>query len=152
MNKILKVILAALLLLGTTSLVLAENQEISDEGEVLLFSNVSSYYIVRLPKVVDVSEDEVSFEIDAKGDIAGNEVLSIEVPEGMEIRKNVDAIVVPDTKPDRPSKPVCAIDDENCDGVITCAEKLGAYWVWDEAKGTCVYMLDGPYIPPTSTH
>ena len=165
MKDISKVILGAILILFLSSVasVSAEEQDIygDGQGEVLLFSNVESSYTVRLPKVVDITANEVSFEIDAKGDIAGDEVLTITVPDGMEIKKGkyTDIVVDPDDpvvkpedpndKPDRPQKPHRPSYEDKPKTDKECAEEYGDGWVFSEKANACVWK--GWIIPPTYT-
>lgn len=57
-----------------------------------------------------------------------------------------------DPKPSKPSSPSSKPDktydkyDTNKDGVVSCEELLGKYWVWDEGKKACVYSLDSQGI------
>lgn len=61
----------------------AEDVEATTNGtqNVELYANVVSSYTVKLPRKVDVKNNETSFEIEIKGDIAGDEKLTVTVPE-----------------------------------------------------------------------
>ncbi len=48
----------------------------------------------------------------------------------------------PSSKPDKTYDKY----DTNKDGVVSCEELLGKYWVWDEGKKACVYSLDSQGI------
>ena len=84
LKSILAIALAGSLLL--TGSVFADeipqgDTETSDEATVILYSESTSTYSVQLPKSVDVTNEEVSFSIKAKGDIAGDERIMVTVPE-----------------------------------------------------------------------
>lgn len=131
----------------------AEDNKVTKEGDqnVLLFSNVVSQYTVRLPKVVDISNNSSSFEIEAKGDIAGTEVLTIEVPEDMKIYKQTNTYVEPE-EPDSPSRPSRPSPDrpywKKPKTDKECSKEYGEGWIFSEEQNAC--MFSGWVIVPTS--
>ena len=57
--------------------VFADEQEVNEDATVLLTATKLSTYTVKLPQSVDVSENSVSFDVLAKGDIIATKQLSI---------------------------------------------------------------------------
>ena len=60
----------------------AVSENPSGDQTVKLSAHKASAYTVRLPKVVDVSEESTSFDVTVQGDIAGDERLSVRFSNG----------------------------------------------------------------------
>lgn len=78
MKKILTVLLTAAMLFTGVTCVFAEEQEFTPataqtqvNGSVDLVAEVVSTYTIKLPKEIDVTNEEVSVDILAKGDVDG---------------------------------------------------------------------------------
>lgn len=86
MKKYLTILLAAAMMLVAPAGVFADElQELNEnptEGTIKLIANKTSSYTVKLPKVLDVSSDSTTFDIQAKGDVDGAMVLVVEKDTG----------------------------------------------------------------------
>lgn len=78
MKKILTVLLTAAMFFTGVTCVFAEEQEFTPataqtqvNGSVDLVAEVASTYTIKLPKEIDVTNEEVSVDILAKGDVDG---------------------------------------------------------------------------------
>ena len=75
MKKILTVLLASAMMFVAPAGVFADElQELEEnptEGTIQLVASKTSSYTVKLPKVLDVSDDSTTFDIQAKGDVDG---------------------------------------------------------------------------------
>ncbi len=57
----------------------------------------------------------------------------------------------PSKEPSKPSKPACDPYDLNCDGVVTCEEKYGEDWYWNEEAKACLVKDYSGIIVDTAT-
>ena len=82
MKKFLSCILMALMILVSVP-IYAEDQVISNEGQAIveLTASIESTYTISLPKQVDVTDEETTFNIKVKGDITADETINIDIPD-----------------------------------------------------------------------
>lgn len=131
MKKILTVLLSIAMIIATPATLFADQIEMVEtnkdatSGEILLSATKASEYYVKLPKALDVSEDETTFNIYARGDIDGSKEIVIE-----ENKLNGQANKIEDAAGLKAAKEL----------TVTCAGAIAANDLdplsYDDAQGT----------------
>ena len=96
MKKILTIALSLLLMVIVPTGLFAEevtvnsttHNELTETGNVSLYANITSSYSVLVPKTVDVSNDEKTFSVFAKGDLDPTKQLQVNYQSGSYVLSN----------------------------------------------------------------
>ena len=96
MKKILTIALSLLLMVIVPTGLFAEevtvnsttHNELTETGNVSLYANITSSYSVLVPKTVDVSNNEKTFSVFAKGDLDPTKQLQVNYQSGSYVLSN----------------------------------------------------------------